>query len=273
MASALPRSASGRTALAVARLCARAAARLIMASFGRPQQLEVRFKGRGNIVTQADLEAERAILDILAGEYPEHAVLSEETMGTARRDGWLWVVDPLDGTRNFASGIPFFCVNIALCRDGEPLLALTYEPVRREEFLARQGRGTTVNGQPVRASAKESVRASVMAFDLGYDERRARRMIDLINALWPGMQSLRIPGSAALGLAYAACGRYDLFVHHYLFPWDVAAGILLVREAGGAISDRDGGPITLDSQGVIAGGPRVHADFLTLAKGWPWRDG
>ncbi|MFQ5878928.1 MAG: inositol monophosphatase family protein, partial [Dehalococcoidia bacterium] len=270
----LPTSATGKTALAVARRCARVAAAIIMGGLGSPQQRQVRFKGRGNIVTPADIEAERAILDILAAEYPGHAVLSEETASVTEADpgsaamplGWLWVVDPLDGTRNYASGIPSFCVNVALCYCGEPLLALTYEPARREEFLARKGGGTFVNGRLVQASGKESVKASVLAFDMGYDDGRAQHMLALINALWPGMQSLRIPGSAALGLAYAACGRYDLFVHHYLFPWDVAAGILLVREAGGTITDRDGGPIAIHSHGVIAGGPRVHADFLRLAQ-------
>ncbi len=97
-------------------------------------------------------------------------------------------------------------------------------------------------------------------------------MLTLLSELWPGMQSARIPGCAALGLAYAACGRYDLFVHHYLFPWDLAAGILLVREAGGAITGRDGGQMRIDSEGVIAGGAAVHADFLRRAQTMPWRD-
>jgi fructose-1,6-bisphosphatase/inositol monophosphatase family enzyme len=98
-------------------------------------------------------------------------------------------------------------------------------------------------------------------------------MLKLLQGLWPGVQSVRIPGSAALGLAYAACGRYDLFVHNCLFPWDVAAGILLVREAGGAITDREGGAVSIHSEGVIAGGVPAHADFLRLAAGRPWRDG
>jgi len=111
-----------------------------------------------------------------------------------------------------------------------------------------------------------------MGFDMGYDDVRAGHMLSLLHELWPGMQSVRIQGSAALGLAYAACGRYDLFAHNCVFPWDVAAGILLVQEAGGVISDRDGGPMTIQSEGVIAGGPLVHADFLRLARGRPWRD-
>ena len=191
----------------------------------------------------------------------------------------MWVVDPLDGTRNYVSGLPCFCVNVALCQQGEPVVAVTHDPVHGETFWAVKGGGTRLSSgqvpggeQPCRVSSKPSVQASVLGFDLGYDDRRAAHMLALLSELWPGMQSVRIPGSAALGLVYAACGRYDLFVHHYLFPWDLAAGILLVREAGGVITDRDGSPVRIESEGVIAGGGAVHADFRRLAGSRPWRD-
>lgn len=264
-----------------------------MERFQRPQEVSV--KGRGNLVTATDVDIEHLIQDILTKEYPQHAVLSEETYagtgsqeaanrwaGDARppfQDEWLWVVDPLDGTRNYVSGMPFFCVNVALCHRGEPVVAVTHDPVHSETFWAEKGAGTHLSpgragggDQPCRASDKPSLQASVLGFDLGYDDRRAAHMLALLGELWPGMQALRIRGSAALGLAYAACGRYDLFVHHYLFPWDVAAGILLVREAGGAITDRDGSPIRIDSEGVVAGATAVHADFLRRAASRPWRD-
>ncbi|MGQ9572398.1 MAG: inositol monophosphatase family protein [Dehalococcoidia bacterium] len=271
-------SKSGKSPLEVARLCAREGERIVMAGFGRPQKVQV--KGRGNLVTAADLASERTIQEILSGEYPEHSILSEETgpkvgrpvgPASARGEGWMWVVDPLDGTHNYARGIPFFCINIALCYREEPLLALTYDPVRGEEFSAQKGEGAFVNGERMEASARESVQASVVAVDLGYDDRRAARLLSLVHEVWPGMQSVRIMGSAALGLAYVACGRFDLFVHHMLYPWDVAAGIVLVREAGGAITDRDGGPVGIRCEGAIAGAPGAHADFLRLAAGRRWR--
>jgi myo-inositol-1(or 4)-monophosphatase len=264
-----PLSKSGKTPLEVARLCVREGERIVMAAFGGPQ--DVRVKGRGNLVTAADLASERAIHEILAAEYPDHAVLSEETGATARDEGWMWVVDPLDGTHNYAHGIPFFCINVALCYREEPLVALTYDPVRGEEFRAQKGEGAFVNGERMQVSQRESVRASLLAVGLGYDDERAGRLLALLHELWPGMQSVRIMGSAALGLAYTACGRLDLFVHHVLYPWDVAAGILLVREAGGAISDRDGRPVSIRSEGTIAGAAGAHADFLRLAAGRPWR--
>jgi len=269
MATDLPSSSSGKSPLEVARLCAREGERIVMAAFGRPQ--DVRVKGRGNLVTAADLASERAIHEILAAEYPDHSVLSEETAASVGGEGWMWVVDPLDGTHNFARGIPFFCINIALCYREEPLVGLTFEPLRGEEFWAQKGEGAFVNGERIEVSQVESVGASLVAVGLGYDDERAGRMLALLHELWPGMQSIRITGSAALGLAYAACGRFDLFVHHVLFPWDSAAGILLVREAGGAMSDRDGGPVSIRSEGAIAGAPGAHADFLRLAAGRPWR--
>jgi len=279
----LPVSTSGATALQVARRCAEEGGRLALERFRRPQEVSV--KGRGNLVTATDVDIERLIQAILAREYPQHAVLSEETADLEARDSklearnWTWVVDPLDGTRNYVSGIPFFCINVALCRQGEPVVAVTHDPVHGETFWAEKDGGARLSGgqapggeQPCRVSDKPSLQASVLGFDMGYNDRRAAHMLALLRELWPGMQSVRIPGSAALGLAYAACGRYDLFVHHYLFPWDLAAGILLVREAGGVITDRDGSPIRIDSEGVIAGAAAVHADFLRRADSMPWRD-
>jgi fructose-1,6-bisphosphatase/inositol monophosphatase family enzyme len=185
-------------------------------------------------------------------------------------------VDPIDGTRNYVSGIPFWCVNIALCCRGEPVVSVTHDAVHGETFWAEKGAGTFLSGgqaspegQPCHVSDKPSLQASVLGFDLGYDDKRGGQMLALLLELWPGMQSVRIPGSAALGLAYAACGRYDLFAHHYLFPWDVAAGILLVREAGGVITDRDGARCNRQ-QGAVAGGAAAHADFMRRVGSRPW---
>ncbi len=264
----LPVSASGKTATAVARLCALKAARIAMDAFGQRQ--EVRVKGRGNLLTETDLATERAVLAILREEYPEHEVLAEESSEKPRGEGWMWVVDPLDGTHNFSRGIPYFAFNIALCHRRRPLLGLTYAPATGEEFFAVEGAGLTVNGQPAQASAAERLDDCVLGVDLGYEDARAARMLELVTEVWP-VQSVRVMGSAALGVAYAACGRYDLFLHHFLYPWDIAAGIVLVREGGGAIVDRDGGPASIDSEGVIAGAPGAVEEMLTLARDRPWR--
>jgi fructose-1,6-bisphosphatase/inositol monophosphatase family enzyme len=257
---ALPIGVSGRPALEIARRSAEEAGRLALASFRTSQPVTV--KGRGNVVTATDLEMEACLRDALAREFPAHGLLAEETAATAALEGWVWVVDPLDGSRNYVSGIPFFCVNVALCFDGEPLLALTYDPIHDERFHAERGRGAWLNDERICVSAKPTVQESVFAIDLGYDDARAAAALAVASRLFPGVQSVRIPGSAALGLAYAACGRYDLFVHHYLFPWDLAAGMLLVTEAGGLITDRDGQPVSVRSKVVVAGGREAHADFM-----------
>jgi myo-inositol-1(or 4)-monophosphatase len=239
---------------------ARAGGRIAIENFRRPH--DIKQKGRGDLVTETDLSVERTVHETIAREFPAHRVLSEETSAATPLDGWVWVIDPIDGTRNFVSGIPFFCVNVALCHDGEPQIAVTHDPNHNDTFSAQRGAGARLNGESMRASTVDTVRDAVVGFDLGYDDRRGQAMLQLISKLFPGVQSLRIPGSAALGLAYAASGRYDVFLHHFLFPWDIAAGILLIRESGGTISDHLGGPISIRSQTVVAGSPGVHADFL-----------
>jgi fructose-1,6-bisphosphatase/inositol monophosphatase family enzyme len=229
---------------------------------------EVLAKGRGNFLTETDLAVHNAVLDVLRVEYPEHGVLSEEGSKGAddRQDGWLWVVDPIDGTHNFSQGNPHFAFTIALCHDGEPLLGVTRAPVSGDEFFARKGGGMLMNGESASVSATPSLAESVLGLDLGYDDERAARLIALLGSLWPRVQAVRVMGSAALGLAFAACGRFDLYVHHFLYPWDLAAGILFVREGGGLILDREGAPATFYSDALIAGAPGPVRDFLQLAR-------
>jgi len=267
----LPKSAAGRTAEQVARLCADESSRIMMDRFlGRAggRREEMIAKGRGNFVTETDLAVHNAVLDILRAEYPGHRVLSEEGPGEVAdwQNGWLWVIDPIDGTHNFSQGIPHFCFTIALCHDGEPVLGLTRAPVTGEEFFAHRGRGLLVNGEPASVSATPSLADSVLGIDLGYDDARAAKLISLLAGLWPGVQAVRVMGSAALGIAFAACGRFDVYVHHFLYPWDSAAGILLVQEGGGLVLDRDGGPATLYSDAIIAGAPGGVQDFLRVTR-------
>lgn len=230
-------------------------------------------KGRGNYVTETDLAVERAALDTLRREYPGHAVLSEETPDAVEHwdRGWLWVVDPVDGTANFARGIPSFAFNLALCLDGEPVLGLTHQPVTGDEFFARKGGGLWVNGEPAEVSPVAALSESLVGIGLGYDYARAKLMLGLLADLWPGVQMVQNIGSAALGLAYAASGRFDLYVHHYLYPWDMAAGVVQVREAGGLCLDRAGNPATLYSEGLVAGAPGPVRDFLAATRDRPWR--
>lgn len=268
----LPLSSSGKPPLEVALTMCRDAGRVLMEHFAA-REGTARVKGRGNVVTEADVAAERLIIERLREEFPEHAILAEESGAETRAEDtpWLWVVDPLDGTRNFSRGIPHFAVNVALCYGIEPVVGVTFDPVRNERFWAVRGRGAHLNDGALRASSAASVAESVLGLDLGYDDDRARAMLDAVQDIFPGVDSVRVMGSGALGVAYAAAGRFDLYVHHLLYPWDLAPGILLVREAGGTITSRDGGEVTIHSEGIAAGAPGAHADFLRQTEGRPWR--
>ena len=266
----LPRSRSGGTALSVCEVAARRAGELALARFRT--DIEVSFKGRANVVTDVDLAAERTILDYVREEYPEFGILSEESAPVAGASPYTWVVDPIDGTRNFAEGIPHFCVVVAIARGAEVVAGVTYDPVRDELFAAQQGRGAFLNGERVSVSPRQEIDEAVLGFDLGYDFGQAKRLLEMAGGIWPQVQSYRLMGSSALSLAYTACGRIDLYFHHSLSPWDIASGILLAQEAGGQVLDRATlEPATLFSPGLIISNPTLVKQFLALTEGTEWR--
>jgi myo-inositol-1(or 4)-monophosphatase len=267
----LPAGTSGASALDVARRAAAEASGIMLAAYRRP--LATTAKGRGNFLTEADLACEKAALDLLAAEYPGVPVLAEETSTDVSdwRKGWLWVVDPIDGTANFARGIPTFCFNIALLRDGEPVLGLTRQPVTGDEFIGIEGEGLIVNGEPARVSDAATMADALTGFGLGYKYERSKLILGLLADLWPGLQMAQNIGSAALGLAYVASGRFDLYVHSYLLPWDMAAGLIQVRAAGGLALDREGEHATIFSEGIVAGAPGPVREFVAATKGRTWR--
>lgn len=239
----------------------RAAGEIALAHFRGDHAIAT--KGRGNVVTEADVEVELRVKDILRAEFPDHKILSEETSAdTDASTGWTWVLDPIDGTKNYAMGIPVWCTNIALCLDAQPVIGITFDAVHQEAFWAIEGGGAFVNESPIAASNAPDVASSIIGVDLGYEDVLGSKQIELMSRIFPNVQSIRILGSAALAFAYVACGRLDLFTHLNIAPWDVAAGILLVREAGGAASDRSGGPMRLTSKAFAAGGRRAHDDFM-----------
>jgi fructose-1,6-bisphosphatase/inositol monophosphatase family enzyme len=257
----IPCGRSGAKAMDVAWRCVREGGAIALARFRGERTIDV--KGRGNVVTDADLEVELRIKTILQAEFPEHAILSEETSAdTDPTRGWVWVLDPIDGTKNYSVGIPFWCVNLALCNDGDPLLGITYDPSHDEAFWAVAGEGAWCNDARAYASKAPNVDSSIIGVDLGYDDERGSGQIALMGRIFPNVQSIRILGSAALGFAYAASGRLDLFTHMNISPWDIAAGILIMREAGGTASDRNGGPMLVTSRTFVAGGRAAHDDFV-----------
>ena len=176
----------------------------------------VSFKGRGNIVTDVDTEVEGEVLALLGREYPDMGQLGEESAGVAADKGYVWIVDPLDGTRNYASGIPFFSVVVGLALDGEVLVGVNYDPARDEMFEAERGKGAFLNGEPMRVSERSKIADSILGMDLSYNSDGAVFGFDVVLTIWPGMQTARIMGSSALGISYAAAGRTDLYCHYQL---------------------------------------------------------
>ena len=266
----LPLSRSGQTALSVCETAARRAGELAAARFRT--DVEVSLKGRANVVTDVDLASERLILDYVGREYPDFGILSEESEPVPGAAPYTWVVDPIDGTRNFAEGIPHFCVVVAIAAGDEVVAGVTYDPVRDELFAAQKGQGAYRNGQRIRVSDRADLGDGVLGFDLGYDFGSAKLLLEMAAGIWPRTQAYRLMGSSALSIAYTACGRIDLYFHHSLSSWDIASGILLAREAGGQVLDRATlQDATLFSPGLIISSPDLVAQFLAMTDGAAWR--
>ena len=266
----LPLSRSGQTALSVCETAARRAGELAAARFRT--DVEISLKGRANVVTDVDLASERLILDYVGREYPDFGILSEESEPVPGAAPYTWVVDPIDGTRNFAEGIPHFCVVVAIAAGDEVVAGVTYDPVRDELFAAQKGQGAYLNGQRIRVSDRADLGDGVLGFDLGYDFGSAKLLLEMAAGIWPRTQAYRLMGSSALSIAYTACGRIDLYFHHSLSSWDIASGILLAREAGGQVLDRATlQDATLFSPGLIISSPDLVAQFLAMTDGAAWR--
>ncbi|MEL6227178.1 MAG: inositol monophosphatase family protein [Pseudomonadota bacterium] len=239
---------------------ARKAARRLTRDFGEVEQLQVSIKGPANFVSAADLKAEETLFQELNRARPNYCFEMEErgrVEGTDKTH--TWIVDPLDGTTNFLHGVPLFCISIALEREGAIVAALVMNPVTDETFTAEKGRGAFLNDRRLRVSARRNLEEALVCTGIPHRGRPGhaafRRDLDVVMT---GTAGIRRTGSAALDLAWTAAGRFDAFWERALQPWDMAAGILLVREAGGLVSDLDGGQSMLDSGHVIAGNPNIQ---------------
>lgn len=220
-----------------------------------------------NLVTEMDRGAERIILDLLHARFPDHGVLAEESGARPGREPHRWIVDPLDGTTNYAHGLPFYGVSIALELDGALAVGVLYDPSRDECFVAERGCGATLNGAPLRVSGTETLGLGLLGTSYPNDLRAATRdNLAEHAALIRRCRSVRSLGSAALGLAAVAAGRLDGYWEQRLGAWDVAAGALLIREAGGTVTAVDGGPLDLIAPTIAASNGPIHAEMLDALK-------
>jgi myo-inositol-1(or 4)-monophosphatase len=243
---------------------AAAAARGLRGAF-RSGGLEVEQKDKHDFVTSADRNAERAIVELLRQRWPDHAVLTEETGVLAGTSDYLWVIDPLDGTTNFLRGLPMYAVSIACCYGGDTVLAVVHNPERGDTFTATRGAGASLNGTPIRVSDRDGLSGAFLA--TGYPFK-ARAALDVYLAIFHDVflraSAIRRCGSAALDLAYTASGVFDGFFEFRLSPWDVAAGALLIQEAGGTVSDLDGGTDFATGGNVLAGPESLWRELLSV---------
>jgi myo-inositol-1(or 4)-monophosphatase len=244
------------------------AARGLLRDFGEVEQLQVSVKGPGEFVSTADLRAERTLRAELTRARPGYGLLLEEGGATAGSDPrHRWIVDPLDGTTNFLHGIPHFSISIALERDGEIVAGVIYEPTRDEMFSAQKGLGAFVNDRRLRVSARRHLGEAVIGTGMPFGARASQAgYLETLAAMMRATSGIRRIGSAALDLAYVAAGRYDGFWEFGLAPWDIAAGILLVREAGGYVSDMAGGHDMMTTGDVLAANDHLHLPLAALIR-------
>jgi myo-inositol-1(or 4)-monophosphatase len=244
------------------------AARGLRRDFGEVEQLQVSVKGPGDFVSTADLKAERTLKTELTRARPGYALLFEEGGATEGTDQHhRWIVDPLDGTTNFLHGIPHFCISIALERDGEIVAGLIYEPTRDEMFWAEKGVGAYLNDRRMRVSGRRQLGEALIGTGIPFRDRaRQPEYLATLAAVMPATHGIRRFGAAALDLAYVAAGRFDGFWEFGLAPWDIAAGMLLVREAGGYVTDLAGRQTMMTSGDVLAANDHLHLPLAALLK-------
>lgn len=256
--------------LQVAVRAARAAGEIQMRSLGKAHK--IRFKGEINLVTEVDEASEGKILKIIRGSYPDHDFLTEESGAFNRPSEFRWVIDPLDGTTNYAHAYPLFCTAIGLEHRGKRILGVVYEPNLDQLFVGVRGRGASRNGKKISVSRvsilKRSLLATGFAYNLKTDGKNNRKNnIDHFENFLMKAQAVRRDGVAAVDLCYVACGRYDGFWELGLWPWDTAAASLILEEAGGRVTTFDGSPFCIEDKSIVASNGRIHAGMLDVLEG------
>ncbi|MDQ3132310.1 MAG: inositol monophosphatase [Acidobacteriota bacterium] len=245
---------------------AREAGQILLEKFGK--KIDIFFKGDINLVTEADLASEKLIIEKIRSYYPKHQILAEESgESIAVIDGdkrWKWIIDPLDGTTNFAHGYPCFCVTIALELDGEIVVGATFDPTRNEMFSAEKGSGATLNNRQIHVSDTEKLANALIVTGFPYNFKEKESFGKHLTDFLFYSRGVRRDGSAAIDMAYVACGRFDGFWEEGLNPWDVAAGKLFIEEAGGKITYYDGSPFSVYAPPICASNTLIHDEMIEV---------
>ena len=249
--------------LDVAIQAAKAGAEALLKYHASLRRDQIALKGPNDFVTEADRESERRVSDILRRAFPDHAITGEEGGASEGSAEYRWIIDPLDGTVNFAHGYPAFCVSIACEADGVLEYGVIYDPLRDELFEGVRGGGATLNGRPIRVSATGRLERALIATGFPYDIReRIPATMARLSRIVAIAQGLRRAGSAALDMCYVACGRLDGYFEENLKPWDTAAGLVILTEAGGRITTFDGGAYDIYAPNIAASNELLHQNML-----------
>jgi myo-inositol-1(or 4)-monophosphatase len=245
---------------------ARDAGQILLEKFGR--KINISKKGDINLVTEADLASEALIIERIKSYYPKHSILAEESGKTIIEGAgsFKWIIDPLDGTTNYAHGYPCFCVTIALEHEEKIILGVTYDPTRDEMFAAERGQGATLNGRKIRVSETEKLSEALIVTGFPYNFREKANFAEDLTSFLLKARGVRRDGSAAIDLAYVACGRFDGLWEEGLNPWDVAAGTILIEEAGGYVTDYNESKFSIYVPPICASNGLIHNEMLDILR-------
>jgi myo-inositol-1(or 4)-monophosphatase len=254
--------------MTVAVAAAQQAGKIIVDAYQTDFRVDYKEGALTNLVTEVDRRSEAAIVEIISAAFPDHRILAEEGgEGSTRNSPYRWLVDPLDGTTNFAHGFPAFCVSIGLEKNGRIVLGVVYDPLHRELFEAEIGKGAYLNGRQIRVSQTATLDKALLVTGFAYDRETRRRNVDHFARFVLGAQGVRRTGTAAIDLCYVASSRIDGFWELNLHPWDIAAGSLVVTEAGGRISDFRGNAFSIDGNETLASNGLVHQAMVDVLAG------
>jgi len=245
---------------------AKAAGRIQKKHYGKALDIQFKSKNKLNLVTKVDRECERTVLTILQKRFPTHNFWGEESGRGAGTSEYTWFVDPLDGTTNYAHSYPFFCCSIGLVKNDQPIAGVIYDVLRDECFTAEKSKGAFLNGKRLKVSSAKTLGESLVCTGFAYAVRETHYNLDNFQKFVLTSQGVRRDGSAALNLAYVAAGRFDGFWERGIQAWDMAVGVLLVKEAGGKVTDITGGPYNLMAQNALASNGKIHRQIFRILK-------
>lgn len=242
---------------------AKEAGKVMLRYFKKTTQVKYK-KERCDVFSEADLETEKTITSMIKKQFPDHNILAEESGSIDNGSNYCWVVDPIDGTVNYISGFPYFATSIALAYKNKPIIGVVYDPINEELAYAEKGKGAYLNRKRLKISQSQKLLDSIIGTDLGYGNRR--EIIEALLELFPKIRYFRVCGSASKGIVGVALNRVQAYIHNYIKPWDMAAGILIVEEAGGKVTNFKNEKIRLESTTLIASSGKIHEELVEFFK-------